>query len=598
MFQGRQPAGRDQPKTELTRALGQCRRAFLGIGLMTAMINVLYLTGSFFMLEVYDRVIPGRSVPTLVGLAILACLLYGIQGVLDMIRGRVLVRIGSALDEALSGRIYDIIVRLPLKTRGRGDGLQALRDLDQIRSFLSGLGPTALFDLPWMPLYLAICFLFHPWLGLVTLGGAVILVTLTILTEVLTRGPSRRAVALGQSRTSMAEAARRNAEVLQAMGMRRRIRNLWGEANAGYQDSNRRTADVAGGFGAMSKVLRMVLQSAVLAVGAYLVIQQQATAGIMIAASILASRALAPAELAIANWRGFVGARSSWKRLQDLLVLLPEQPAAMALPAPCASLSVESAAVTAPGGNRLLVQDVSLAVKAGSALGVIGPSASGKSSFARMIMGIWPAVRGKVRLDGAALEQWDPEALGPSVGYLPQDVELFAGTVSQNIARFDPEAKPEAIIAAARAAGVHELVLRLPEGYETEIGESGHLVSAGQRQRIALARALYGDPFLVVLDEPNSNLDNEGEQALTAAILGVRQRGGLAVVIAHRPSALAGVDLVLVLAEGRMQAFGPKDEILAKILRPAMAPAAAQAAAGGASGAPLRVVQQIQGAQS
>jgi PrtD family type I secretion system ABC transporter len=311
----------------------------------------------------------------------------------------------------------------------------------------------------------------------------------------------------------------------------------------------------------------MLLQSAVLGVGAYLVIQQQATPGVIIASSILTSRALAPIELAIAHWRAFVGARQGWRRLSDLLAVLPPQESPMALPAPSATLSVESASVLVPGGQRLVVQDATFARKAGNGLGIIGPSASGKSSLARMIVGVWAPARGKVRLDGAAIEQWHPEELGRHIGYLPQDVELFAGSVAANIARFDPEPKPETVIAAAKAAGVHELILRLPEGYETDIGEGGTALSAGQRQRVALARALYGEPFLVVLDEPNSNLDADGEEALRIAILGIRQRGAIAVIVAHRPSALAGVDLVLTLAGGRMQAFGPKEEVLKAVLQ-------------------------------
>ena len=414
---------------------------------MTGMINVLYLTGSFFMLEVYDRVLPSRSVPTLVGLAVIAFVLYAFQGVLDVLRGRVLVRIGASLDEALSGRVFDILVRLPLKARPAGDGLQPIRDLDQVRSFLSGLGPTALFDLPWMPLYIAICFLFHVWIGVAALLGAVLLIGVTLLTEFRTREPTRSAVMTGMARNALAEASRRNAEVLQAMGMGSRIGDLWGQANAKYMASQQRASDVAGGLGALSKVMRMALQSGVLGIGAYLVIEQQATAGVIIASSILTSRALAPVELAIANWRGFVAARQSWKRLTDLLAALPTREAPMALPRPSTTFSVEGVSATPPGVQRFVVQDVAFSLKAGNGLGIIGPSASGKSSLARLLVGVWTPMRGKVRLDGAAFEQWDPEALGKHIGYLPQDVELFAGTVAENIARFEPEPDAEAILA-------------------------------------------------------------------------------------------------------------------------------------------------------
>jgi PrtD family type I secretion system ABC transporter len=554
--------------------LASCRGAFLGVAVLSGLINLLYLSGSLFMMEVYDRVLPSRSLPTLVGLCVIIVVLYLFQGLFDLLRGRIMARVGAALDEDLSQQIFQGQLKAPLKGKVDGDGQQPLRDLDQLRAFLAGGGPSALFDLPWMPLYLFICFAFHPWLGVTALAGAGLLVVITLLTEMLTKEASRAAVSAALVRNGISEGARRNAEVVQALGMAQRIGVRWGEANAGYLAHQQRTSDVAGGFGALSKVLRMLLQSLVLALGAYLVIDGQATGGIMIASSILTSRAMAPVELAIGNWKGFVSARQGWRRLKTLLEANARAEAPLKLPAPRAVLSIENAGTGAPGGQRFAVQDVAFELKAGSGLGIIGPSASGKSSLARMLVGVWPTWRGKVRFDGAAVEQWLPEDLGHHIGYLPQDVELFAGTVAQNIARFHPEPKAEAILAAARAANVHEMILQLPDGYETQVGEAGAALSGGQRQRIALARALYGDPFLVVLDEPNSNLDNEGEQALTSAILSIRARGGVVVVIAHRPSALAGVDLVLVMGEGRMQSFGPKDEVLSKVLRPVPAPQA------------------------
>ena len=370
------------------------------------------------------------------------------------------------------------------------------------------------------------------------------------------------------SRNVLAEVSRRNAEVLLAMGMAGPMRARWSDANRRYMASQQRASDVSGGLGAISKVLRMMLQSGVLAVGAYLVIYQQATAGIIIAGAILAARALAPIDLAIANWKGFVAARQSWQRLTKLLELMPAQAPPMALQAPCKSLAVENASAAPPGDNRLVVQDVSLKLESGNGLGIIGPSGSGKSSLARLLVGVWQPARGKIRLDGAALDQWSPEALGRHIGYLPQDVELLGGTVAQNISRFESNVDPDSIVAAAKAAGVHDLIVKLREGYETQIGEQGTALSAGQAQRIALARALYRDPFLVVLDEPNSNLDAEGDEALTSAILGVRERGGIVAVVAHRPSAIAGIDLLLVMNQGRAQAFGPKAEILSKVLQP------------------------------
>lgn len=564
---------------EIISALASCRTAFIGVAVMSGLVNILYLTGSFFMLEVYDRVIPSRSVPTLVGLMILALVLYGFQGVLETIRSRILARVGASLDEALSARVFDIVVRAPLKGATPGDGLLPLRDLDQLRAFLGGTGPSAFFDLPWMPIYVFICFLFHPLIGIAALVGAAVLAVLALTTDRSTRAPTQTATAHGMRRNGLAEAGRRNAEVLAAMGMQGRFADRWGGANRDYMQSQMNVSDVASGFGAGSKVFRMALQSGVLALGAWLVINNLASAGVIIASSILVARALAPAELAIANWKGFVQARQSWGRLSELFARLPAVEQPHALPAPSQNLVAENVTLAPPGTQRIVVQDISLSLQRGQGLGIIGPSASGKSSLVRAIVGVWPPVRGKVRIDGAAIDQWSSADLGPHIGFLPQEVELFAGTIAENIARFDPNAQSGAVIAAARSAGIHEMILRLAEGYDTRIGEGGAGLSAGQRQRVGLARALYGDPFLVVLDEPNSNLDGEGENALTQAIVGVRQRGGICIVVAHRPSALAAVDMILMMADGRAQAFGPKDEVLKRVLRSTPAPGAEPVAA-------------------
>jgi PrtD family type I secretion system ABC transporter len=560
-------------RSELGEALRACRSAFIGVGVMSCMINLLYLTGSIFMLEVYDRVLPSRSVPTLVGLIVLAGGLYIAQGVLDLIRGRILARIGTSLDEALSGRVFETVVRLPLIAGGRNEGLQPLRDLDNIRSFLGSMGPSAFFDLPWLPFYMAICFAFHVLIGVTALVGAIILVTLTVLTEFMTRRPAREAMTLAARRNDLAAASRRNAEVLVAMGMSGRLTRRWSVANENYLSGNQRTSDVAGGLGATAKVMRMMLQSAVLGVGAYLVIHQEATAGVIIAGSILSARALAPVDLAIAHWKGFVAARQSWHRLNRLLGSLPAQSAPTRLQAPSKRLSVESISIVPPGDQKVIVQDVTFALEAGNGLGIIGPSGSGKSSLVRALVGVWQPVRGKVRLDAAALDQWSSDVLGRHVGYLPQDVELFAGTVAQNICRFDPDAIAENIIAAAKDAGVHEMIVKMTEGYETQVGEQGVSLSAGQAQRVALARALYGEPFLIVLDEPNSNLDTEGDEALTRAVRAARERGAIVVVVAHRPIGIEAVDMLLVLKDGRMQAFGPKDQVLGQVLQRVAPPA-------------------------
>jgi len=572
MSQLARPLRQPLASSELAAALASCRRAFLAIALFSGMSNVLMLTGALFMLEIYDRVLPSRSVPTLVALLILVTGLYAAQGVIDAIRSRTLVRVGHSLDEAMSLRVYDAVVRLPLKIGGKGEGTQPIRDLDAVRGFLSGAGPVALFDLPWMPIYLAICFLFHTYIGLTALAGAIILVTLTVMTEVLTRRPTRSATQFAMARNVLMEASRRNAEAITAMGMVGRIAQRWSDLNRSYVASSGRASDVAGGLGAMSKVLRLLLQSTILAVGAWLVIHQQSTPGIIITGSILGARALAPVDLAIANWRGFVAARQGWQRLSLLLGHLPPRTEPMPLQPPVKSLVVQNAAVSPPGEQKIVCQDVNFSLAAGKALGVIGPTASGKSSLARLLVGVWTPVRGTIRLDGASVDQWSAEALGRHIGYLPQDVELFAGTAAQNIARFEEAPDAEAVIAAAQAAGVHELIVNLPDGYETNVGDHGSALSAGQAQRIALARALYRDPFLVVLDEPNSNLDAEGDEALTRAILGIRTRGGIVIVVAHRPSAIAGVDYILVMAKGRQQQFGPKDDILNRMTQPSAPP--------------------------
>src|SRR6202011_1013014 len=452
-------------RSELGEALRACRSAFIGVGAMSCMINLLYLTGSVFMLEVYDRVLPSRSVPTLVGLVILAGGLYVAQGILDLIRGRILGRIGTSLDESLNARVFQTVVRLPLMFGNRNEGLQPLRDLDNVRSFLGSMGPGAFFDLPWLPFYLAICFAFHWLIGVTALIGAIILVTLTLITEFLSRQPAREAMGLAARRNDLAAASRRNAEVLVAMGMSGRLTRRWTQANEKYLEGNQRASDVAGGLGAVAKVLRMTLQSAVLAVGAYLVIHQEATAGIIIAGSILSARALAPVDLAIAHWKGFVAARQSWQRLNRLLESIPAQTAQMLLQNPSSRLSVEGVSIVPPGDQKMIVQDVTFALQAGNGLGVIGPSGSGKSSLVRVLVGVWQPLRGKVRLDGAALDQWSSDVLGRHIGYLPQDVELFAGTVAQNICRFDPDAGSESIIAAAKEAGVHEMIIKMRDGY-------------------------------------------------------------------------------------------------------------------------------------
>jgi ATP-binding cassette, subfamily C, bacterial PrsD len=569
-------AAESTSRSEAAVAVSGFYMALLGVGLFSAVINLLYLTGSFYMLQIYDRVIPSRSISTLVALSVLAATLYVGQGLLDFLRARILVRIARSLDERLSPRVFTVLGRLPLL--GRTGGHQPLRDLDQMRSFLAGGGPLGFFDLPWMPFYIAICFFFHPLIGFAALFGATILIVITLCTEALTRKPVKAAALHGAARASVAEATRRNAEVLAAMGMAGHVAAIWQDINQKHLRAQEKASDVAGSLTGVSKTMRMGLQSAVLGIGAYLVIQGEASSGIIIAGSILAARSLAPIELVLAHWKGFVSARQSWTRLQQLFAMVQVPESLLSLPRPFARLSLDNVIVVAPGEQRVVVSEISFTLEAGSGLGIIGPSASGKSCLARALVGIWTPARGSVRLDGATHNQWTPEKLGRDIGYLPQDIELFDGTIGQNIARFDPTAEAAVVIRAAEQAGVHEMIVGFPKGYETQIGEAGTALSAGQRQRIALARALYGEPFLVVLDEPNSNLDAEGEQALTRAIVRVRERGGIAVLIAHRPSALAAVDHVLVMANGTAKAFGPRDQVL----RPAVHAVPAVAIAGGA----------------
>jgi ATP-binding cassette subfamily C protein len=530
--------------------------------LASGLINLLMLTGPIFMLQVYDRVLPSRSIPTLVGLMLFALVLYLFQGILEALRARLLLRIGLSLDASLSARVFGLVVGGTKRPGAPADGLQVLRDLDAVRSFFSSFALAALFDLPWMPLYVAICFMFHPYLGCAVLAGAVVLCIITLLTESVTRNPTQQLTALANARLQLAEAARRNGGLLHALGMAQRMAARWAAQNSHYLRRQQAITDLSSGFGSASRIARLMLQSGVLALGGYLVVQQEASAGVIIAATILTSRALAPIELAIANWRSIIAARQSWRSLAQALAEAPAETEHTVLPPPRQTLRVTSLSVAPPNSATPALHEASFTLSAGAALGVIGPSGSGKSSLARALVGIWKPARGVIRIDDATPDQWASDALGRHIGYLPQEVELFAGTVAQNIARFEPNPDSTLLIAAAKTAGVHELILRLPDGYETEVGDAGARLSGGQRQRVALARALYRDPFLVILDEPNSNLDARGEQALTHAIASIRTRGGIAIVIAHRPSAIRAVDHVMILNEGRVQAFGPRDTIL------------------------------------
>ncbi len=529
--------------------------------------NLLALTGSFYMLQVYDRVLSSKSIPTLVALSVLALGLYMFQGALEIVRSQILVRLGGRLDDGLVEQAHSASLKLSLLGRKGTDAQQPLRDVETIRGFLSGQGPLAIIDMPWMPMFLVFIFLLHPVLGWITTGGALVLICLTLLTEYKAKEPSLALVQSASRRQTLLEATTRNAEVLRAMGFGHRAMKRFTAANSEHLAKQQSLSDLTTGFSSASRVIRMILQSALLGVGAYLTIKGEMSAGSIIASSIASSRCYAPIELAIANWKGFIAARQSAARLEAALDGLAKDGDPLELPAPAAKLTVDGIAVAVPGTQRAVVQSVTFELNAGEALAVIGQSAAGKSSLARALVGVWDVGRGSIRLDGATLDSWSNEQLGQHIGYLPQDVELFDGTITENISRFDEAPNSMAVITAARDAGVHELILRLPDGYETKLGERGQALSAGQRQRIALARALYGNPFLVVLDEPNSNLDSDGEEALAQAIKSIRDRKGIAIVIAHRPGILASVDKVAVMGNGQLTAFGPRDEVLKKAVR-------------------------------
>ncbi|WP_236774130.1 type I secretion system permease/ATPase [Agrobacterium tumefaciens] len=545
------------------RTSGILFRSFLVSGLFSGVVNILALSGPLFMLEVYDRVIPSRSVPTLVALLILIVGLYAFSGILDIIRGRVMARIAGIRGDALSVKLLTMIAGAPLKSKGGGgDILRPVQDADQITAFLAGPGPSALFDLPWMPVYLAICFFLNPLIGWLAAAAMMILIGLTILTDLLTRSRTVRTASALATRNRFGEAAYRNAEAIAAMGLQDQANQRWCEAYHAAAHLQRQTNDIAGLLGGISKVVRQMVQSGSLALGAWLVIEGELTGGAIVAASIIVARALQPIEQVIANWRNMTAASQAWRRLQDMAKLYPDDRERITIPAPVRALAVEAIFAGPPGEKRMTVRNISLRVEAGSVVGIIGPSASGKSSLVRAITGVWPLARGKVRLDGASLDQWPAADRGHHIGYMPQSSDLFPGTVAENIARLDRNAAHADIVAAAQAAGARDMILALPDGYETQVGDGGANLSAGQRQRVALARALYGEPFLVVLDEPNANLDADGDAALSHAMAGVRHRGGIVLVVAHRNSVLSQLDLLLVMENGVAKAFGPRDVVL------------------------------------
>lgn len=559
--------------SEVGRLIGELKRFFLTAGVFSFFINALMLVPAIYMLQVYDRVLASRNETTLLMLTLLILALYALMAGLEWLRARLLVQAGLKLDASLNQRVLESAFKLNLKQPGANAG-QALSDFTNVRQFLTGNGLFAFFDAPWTPIFIVVIFLMHPLLGLVSLAGGILLLVLTYITEKATQQPLGAANGAGIAANQFVSNSFRNAEVIEAMGMFPALRKRWYALHCKMLGLQTLASDRAGIISACTKFSRVSVQSLILGAGALLVIEGSITPGTMIAASILMGRALAPVELAIGTWKQLVGARSSYARLTKLLGDFPHVDKGMSLPAPKGELRVENLIAGAPGSNAPIVRGVSLAIPQGKVVGVVGPSGSGKSTLARVVVGVWPALSGKVRLDGADVYSWSKDELGPWVGYLPQDVELFDGTVAENIGRFG-DLDAQAVVQAAQRAGVHDMILRLPQGYDTPIGVGGSVLSGGQRQRVGLARAMYGQPSLVVLDEPNSNLDDVGEAALVSALNQLKAEGKTVIVITHRTSVLSAVDLLLVMRDGTAQAFGPRNEVLAALNQAAQQAAAA-----------------------
>ena len=567
---------KDIRHSPVAAALKAASRAFVGVAVFSSAVNLLMLAGPLYMLQIYDRVLGSHSIPTLLALSAFLVAAYGFQAALDVVRGRIVVRSAALLDARLSQSVGEAVSRLAGRGRNAGEVHQPVRDLDQIRTFLTSPGPLAIVDLPWVPVFLGICYLVHPVLGALAAVSGLVLVGLTIMTERVSRAPARALSTDAGQRTALIEANRRNNESIAAMGMTPVLSQRWVRINDRFLAATTRSTDTISSLTSLSKVVRLISQSAVLGIGSYLVIQNELTAGSMIAASLMMGRALAPIETAIGNWRGFVSARQSIRRLSHTLSRLQPEITKTELPKPIQNLEAQGVTIAAPGmPPRVLIKDVNFSITAGEALGIIGPSGAGKTSLVRTLLGIWPAAQGTIRLDGAEIHHWDMDRLGRHIGFVSQGVELFDGTVGENIARMSLEPDSQAVLAAAASADAHEMIQRLPDGYNTKIGEGGAILSAGQRQRVALARALYGNPFLLILDEPHSNLDGEGEAALQKAIVEAKKRLAAVIMIAHRPSALMNCDKILYVANGVQQDYGPRDRVLQKVVRPAEpAPAA------------------------
>lgn len=554
--------------TELKNAVSASRAALLGVALFSAVVNVLMLVGPLFMLQIYDRVLSSRSTATLVVLFAITAFLYAIMGLTDHYRGRVLARIGAGFQALLDGRVFETVLKQAEHPALRERPAGASRDLSAIQSMLSSPAAGAAFDLPWTPLFIAVMFMFHPWLGWFSIASAALVLALALVNQFQTKKLQQSAGELALRADQRAETMRQSIETVRGLGMAAALTQEWSEKRAAALSGLMAASDKGGLWSAATKAMRLFLQSAVLGLGAFLVLQGQLTAGAMIAGSILLGRALAPVEQIVGQLPLLQRALSGWKNLSALLAAEPVQAAKLALPRPIARIDVRDLVLLPPGGSSPVLQGVSFAAEPGDAVAIIGPSASGKSSLAKAIVGLWRPVKGEVRLGGAELNQYDRDTLGKHLGYLPQEIALFSGSVAQNIARFDPNATAEQVIDAAIRAGAHDLILALPNGYGCLLTEGGSQLSGGQRQRIALARAFFGDPVALILDEPNASLDEPGVQALNRAIATARDAGKVVLVMSHRPSALAECNKVMIIENGMMRAFGPRDEVLSRFVRP------------------------------
>ncbi|WP_434681447.1 type I secretion system permease/ATPase [Pseudomonas sp. R1-18] len=563
------------PRHDIDAALLGYRRVFWALALFSGVINLLVLVPSLYMMQVYDRVLTSRNETTLFMLTLIALGLFLFSGLIEWVRGQVMIRMSAGLDDALGERVFDAAFARSLREHNANPA-QVLSDLATLRQLITGQGLIALLDAPWLPIFLLVAFIFHPWFGVLTLVLALVLIGLALWGELATRTRLGEANRLGVQSAAYVNSTLQNAEVIQALGMLGPLRDRWSLMQQRIIAAQAHASDRSARITSATRFVRISGQSLSLGLGALLVLEGQLSAGMMIAMSLLLGRALAPVEIAIGSWKQFTSGRQSYQRLSQLLHQHPRQPLRMPLPPPSGALRLEQLYAGPPGATQPSLRGINLALKKGEVLAVIGASASGKSTLARAMVGVWPPMGGSVRLDDAEISQWTHDALGPYLGYLPQDIELFDGSVADNIARFG-EQDAEKIIAASRHAGIHEMILRFPKGYDTPLGPGGLGLSGGQKQRLGLARALYGNPSLIVLDEPNSNLDEAGELALIQGISTLKAAGSTVVLITHRPSVLAVADYILLLKDGTQQAFGPRDTVLKALMPAAKAPAVREA---------------------